>query len=320
MPSFSYYRRILRVYLGGGRNPLSFWHEQPAVNERAFRDDPLPYYMTFAEKAKYAGPFDAQGIPLLDYRGRIGPRHNPIAIAQYGLACLNAGDSTPALECAEWLLSELRPNARGIPVWAHDFDWEYFKTLRAPWYSGLAQGQGISLLLRAASVTGDARYAETARRAALSLLTPVAAGGVLDVDGEGDWWIEEYIVDPPTHILNGFMWALWGVRDLLRFGAAGEERDRIEDLWMRSLATLEKNLARFDCGYWSRYDLAPLPLANVASPFYHRLHIVQLDVMHRLTGRAVFKSWGDRWAQYLEMPMNRRRAWFAKALFKLRHY
>lgn len=320
MPSFSYYRRILRVYLGGGRNPLSFWHEQPAVNERAFGNDPLPYYMTFDEKAKYAGPFDAQGIPLLDYRGRIGPRHNPIAIAQYGLACLNADNNQPALKCADWLLSELKPNRQGIPVWTHDFDWEYFKTLRAPWYSGLAQGQGISLLLRAARVTGDTRYDEAAQRAAVSLLTPLAAGGVLDVDSEGDWWIEEYVVDPPTHILNGFMWALWGVWDLLRFEAAGAEHDRIEDLWARSLATLEKNLARFDCGYWSRYDLAPLPLANVASPFYHRLHIVQLDVMHRLTGRPVFKSWHDSWSQYLDSPANRRRAWFAKAMFKLRHY
>ena len=41
---------------------------------------------------------------------------------------------------------------------------------------------------------------------------------------------------------------------------------------------------------WSRYDLYPHPLTNVASPFYHRLHIEQLratrvsDLNHVLAG------------------------------------
>ena len=32
-------------------------------------------------------------------------------------------------------------------------------------------------------------------------------------DEHGNLWFEEYIVSPPTHILNGFMWAAWGVYD-----------------------------------------------------------------------------------------------------------
>ena len=320
MPSLDYYRRILPVYWGRGHSPLSFWHERPAVNERAFAADSIQYYMTFADKAKYAGPMDTDGIPLLDYRGSIGRQYNPIAIAQFGLASFNAGHHTAALKCADWLVAELKPNMRGIPVWMHEFDWEYFKTLRAPWYSGLAQGQGISLLLRAARASGSARYHAAAEKAAIALFTPIAQGGVLVVDEEGDWWIEEYVVDPPTHILNGFLWALWGVRDLLKMDCVAAKRVQIEDLWNRSLATLEKNLARFDCGYWSLYDLAPLPHANVASPFYHRLHIVQLDVMYRITDRVVFKTWRDRWAAHLRSPLKRARAWVAKAMFKLMHY
>ena len=37
------------------------------------------------------------------------------------------------------------------------------------------------------------------------------AGGVIFEDKKKDFWIEEYIVHPPTHILNGFIWALFGV-------------------------------------------------------------------------------------------------------------
>ena len=85
----AYLRRILEVYLFRSRGPLSFWHETPEANLKATYDRPGPYYMVFAGKARYPGPFDDGAIPLLDYRGDIGRQYNPIAIAQYGLACYN---------------------------------------------------------------------------------------------------------------------------------------------------------------------------------------------------------------------------------------
>ncbi len=98
-------------------------------------------------------------------------------------------------------------------MWNHDFDWEYRSPLRAPWYSGLAQGQGISLLVRAHKTTGEPVYIDAAERAFGSLLKSTEEGGVMFTDERGDLWIEEYIVSPPTHILNGFIWAAWGVND-----------------------------------------------------------------------------------------------------------
>ena len=38
-------------------------------------------------------------------------------------------------------------------------------------------------------------------------------GGVTYTDREGYKWFEEAIVEPPTHVLNGFIWATWGVYD-----------------------------------------------------------------------------------------------------------
>src|SRR6202011_3670662 len=80
-----YLARIARVYARPSKGPLSFWHERPEINEAAFGDG-REYFMRFQGKAAYAGPFDGAGVPLLDYRGDIGVQHNPIAIAQYGLA------------------------------------------------------------------------------------------------------------------------------------------------------------------------------------------------------------------------------------------
>ena len=40
-----------------------------------------------------------------------------------------------------------------IILWEYKFDFEYHEGLKAPWRSALAQGQGISVLLRAYSLT-----------------------------------------------------------------------------------------------------------------------------------------------------------------------
>ena len=93
-----------------------------------------------------------------------------------------------------------------------------------------------------------------------------------------------------------------------------------ENLWERGVATLERNLPRFDAGYWSMYDVAPVGMKNMASPFYHHLHIVQLDVMFRLTGKEVFREFRDRWAGYRDNRWSRRRAFVRKALFKMCYY
>ena len=86
--------------------------------------------------------------------------------------------------------------ARGLSVWNHHFDWEYRDTLKAPWYSALAQGQGISVLVRAYKESGEARYLEGARRAFASFQQPLDSGGVAFTDSAGDLWFEEYIVSP----------------------------------------------------------------------------------------------------------------------------
>ncbi len=86
---FNYYRRLLPAYLLRRNSQLTFWHGTPEVNLEAPLDRLGQYYMTFARKARYPGPFDDEGIPLLDYRGRIGRQYNPIAISQYGLGNYN---------------------------------------------------------------------------------------------------------------------------------------------------------------------------------------------------------------------------------------
>jgi hypothetical protein len=317
----AYLARVLRVYAHRRSGPLSFWYEQPEVNERAFGGD--EYFMTFAGKASYKGPFDSAGIPLLEYQGEIGRQHNPIAIAQYGLARFNRWSNARAPEdraawtgAADWLTRELRPNGDGLRVWMHDFDWPYRQLLRAPWYSGLAQGNGVSLLVRAAKATGDAAYADAAHAAFESLLRPVSGGGVLVTDACRDVWIEEYLVDPPSHILNGFIWALWGVYDYAHWSG----RPEASQLWTKCVGTLQRRLDEFDTGWWSLYEARDGSREMLASRYYHTLHITQLQVMHRLTGIDLFADTAARFQSYLDRRSNRAQAFAQKAIFKLRYY
>ncbi|HTS06153.1 MAG TPA: D-glucuronyl C5-epimerase family protein [Candidatus Eisenbacteria bacterium] len=323
MPPLRYYRRIFSAYVLGGDSHLTFWHESPTENHDASPNELGQYYMLFGEKADYQGTYDANGIPLLDYHGHIGLQYNPIAVAQYGLGNYNLWRRTndPSrkekfFRVAGWLCSNMEQNPQGLAVWNHHFNWEYRDTLRAPWYSALAQGQGISVLVRAYKESDNPKYLDAARRAFLSFQTSVVEGGVAFTDESGDLWFEEYIVSPPTHILNGFIWALWGVYD---FALATREQSAVE-LFNRGVKTLLHNLGRYDLGFWSTYEQSGTKLPMVASTFYHGLHIVQLRIMCRLTNEQEFARVADRWETYTRSRANRTRAVLSKAAFKLCYY
>jgi hypothetical protein len=319
----NYYRRIFPAYLSSGKSQLTFWHDTPEVNERCRWTELGEYYMPFTAKADYAGAYDAAGIPLLDYHGKLGLQYNPIAIAQYGLGNYNlfvrTGDPERRrkyLAVADWLVANLQQNPAGLWVWNHHFDWEYRTRLKAPWYSALAQGQGISLLVRAHRETSEVRYLHAAERAFGPFFKNIDEGGVVYKDEDGQTWFEEYIVSPPTHILNGFIWASWGVYDY--FLATGDKR--AQELFEQAVQTLARNLDQYDAGFWSLYEQSGTRLKMMASPFYHDLHIVQLEILYRLTGEMLFKRYAARWVGYRQSRPKRTAALGYKVVFKLCYY
>ncbi len=322
MPTADHYRRLLEAYLLGARSHLDFWRETPEENPQAAYDRVGPYYLTYASKADYAGPKDGAGIPLLDYRGKVGLQHNPIAIAQYGLAHFNRSRQAPAslqtfLGTARWLMSHLETNREGVPVWQHHFRWPYRRGLEPPWPSALAQGQALSVLVRAASETGDRSYLACAETALKALTLPVSEGGLSVRETGGGVWLEEYPVDPPSHILNGAVCAAWGLFDFW----LATSNPRARRLFDETIETMERALPRYDTGFWSLYELpgGGFP-PMVASFLYHRLHIVQLKILFRMTGKKPFLEYAQRWERFLRNPFCRARAWVRKAAFKLSRY
>lgn len=324
MPSrVQYLKRIFKAYIFSQNSNLTFWHEKPTANVHSRFDELGPYYMTFADKASYPGPFDDKGIPLLDYHGHIGKQYYSIAISQYALANYNlfkrsgnGGYRDRFLTNAQWLFHNLKPNRYRTYLWVHTFDFEYFKTLKAPWFSGLAQGQGLSVLARAYAETGDENILDAAKKVYETLKLPVKDGGVVYRDQNNSPWIEEYLVDPPTHILNGFIWALWGLYD---YWLLTKNRESLT-LFQTYVDTIIKNLSRYDSGFWSYYELTPQRVKCLASVFYHCLHIVQLKVMHEMTNHPEFLFYESKWSRYLDNPLYRNLALAYKVGFKVAYY
>lgn len=302
---------------------LSFWHGEPRINEKLDSKSLGQYYMLFHHKAEYDELLDSQGIPMLNYHGDIGIQYNPIAIAQWGLGNFNIWHETKSethyekfIKCADWLVKNLEENSHGFKVWMHHFNFEYRDTLKAPWYSGLAQGQGLSVLVRAYNETKLKKYQIAAQDAFQVFNVSTVNGGVNYKDEMGNHWIEEYIVHPPTHILNGFMWGLWGVFD---FALQFEDKNS-QKMFQKYNNTLIQNLESYDNGFWSLYEHSGTYLKMIASHFYHKLHIVQLNVMYQLTSESIYSTIAERWTTYLKNPIKRKRAHLQKAIFKVLYY
>ena len=108
---------------------------------------------------------------------------------------------------------------------------------------------------------------------------------------------EEYPTEPSTCVLNGALFALFGLWDAyLLDGETAPLFDMLEGI--------ADNLSRYDIGFWSRYQLGRD--AHTASVIYHYLHIKLLDAWARELQKAgalndvasVFARYSNRWENF----------------------
>jgi len=173
----------------------------------------------------------------------------------------------------------------------------------------MAQGQLASLLVRAAVLLQRPELADEAVRAVRSLKDP--ALGLIVATPDGDV-LQEYPATPPTHVLNGWIWALWGLYDV------GRSNPDAFAAFAQGCDTLAARIETYDMASgWSRYDIYPHPVVNVASPFYHQLHIEQLRALHALSPHSEFARMADRWEAAFQRRTTRAVAVLRKVGFRI---
>jgi hypothetical protein len=255
----------------------------PAFDDRSMRG----YYVDFRAKTTSPTADDLSALPAIQLiQLALGwwERHvagDDGALGRFIHLCGKVeGRAVAAGEELRWPMNVAVPKYRLSPGWA----------------SALAQGQAGSVFVRAHLATGDDRYAGLARRAVEPFLAPggselvtwTAAGPVL----------EEAPGSPPGHILNGWMSALWGLWDV----QLGLDDPRARAAFDASLTCLRAFLPAYDTGWWTLYSLYPHAIEDLAKPIYHRFHVTQLEVYHRLTGHDDIGAMRARWERYDRTP------------------
>jgi hypothetical protein len=261
---------------------------------------------------------DARGVPLVFYPHLQRWVYNPITVSQFGLAQLSRfadHQEEPAAAlaraAADWLVENLAEWKNNLRAWVYRFDLPFYGPT-APWISAMAQGQGISLLLRADRLFPQNDYAETCHRAVRAFYYEVAQGGVARPFPGGGLAFEEYTTAEPSLVLNGMLFALLGLHDYAEhFNDAGA-RARFAD----GLAGVKANLWRYDTGYWNHYDLHRS--RRLTSPDYIRIHVQLLRLFAKLAGDDFFAGFAQKWEGYLRNDFCRARYLCVKAIEKIR--
>jgi heparosan-N-sulfate-glucuronate 5-epimerase len=267
------------------------------------------YYIDLSVRARFPARVPPWVTPGIWY----------VATSQAGLASYErflAGDGDQwlagAIEVGRWLVDQQQHGGIHDGGWQHLDAYAHTFDLRPPWLSAMAQGEGASLLVRLNRETGEDRFAEAAQRALKPLAISSEQGGVQALLN-GRAFPEEYPTAPPSYVLNGAFFALWGCYDVW-LGLGDEDAGRT---FREGVETLATNLHLWDTGYWSRYDLYPHPVVNIASARYHQLHVNLLRSMSRIAPNREFPEALARFEEYACSKMKRSRAFLNKAVFRL---
>jgi len=278
------------------RRARDYWHVREPLGRHFVPGSLGGYYIDLSAKARpYEGPMH-EGIPMRKHIGTdfevIPTTVTQLALAHFEVYAQSGEDSAlrEALRWADWLVEQFQPCEPWRPGWRWNIPHKRLR-IRPPFISAMTQGQGISALVRAHQHSGEDRYLETAYAALEAFTEPVERGGVAAPLGPNACFFEEYPSLPRSHVLNGHIFAIWGLYDL----AIARQDNQARALFDQGVAALRAQLGRYDLGFWSRYCLYPQPLPNVATPAYHELHTAQLRALHRLTGEPQFLARAQRW-------------------------
>jgi hypothetical protein len=171
---------------------------------------------------------------------------------------------------------------------SHDFYLHEIDTdvMIAPWCSGMAQGDALSVFIRLYEATGKEEYLEIAHQTFRSFMRLKGENRPWTVRiDEGDYyWIEEYPFKEGTQVLNGYIYGLSGLYDY--YMLTGD--DDAKKLVQASLTTLHHYLPEYrDKGNASFYCL----YHKINSPKYHiKDHLPQLEYLYKISGDPYFEN------------------------------
>ncbi len=261
------------------------------------------------------GTLDEVGVPCNAPTQKYPSVYHPTTIAQYALAHWNSYLATGSekhreafMIQARWLVAHELRFSEDRGGWQIPFAVPEYYALE-PWLSAMTQGEGISVLVRAYRLTGDDTFLQVARRAVQTFELDIRDGGVSASIGDGGTFFEEVAAYPAAHILNGYLFAIFGLYDYVALASD----PKVTELIRRSLDTLHMLIDKYDNGYWSYYDLLN---KHLASQFYHSLHVLQLKALSQYSDCEYCANLAERWARYQQSRICQIRYFIASRILR----
>ncbi len=143
--------------------------------------------------------------------------------------------------------------------------------LKAPWTSGICQGLACSAFLRAYQLTQEPSYLNKAKSAIDFVLH--AENKLLITGPISSKWVEEYPSNPPSFVLNGYLFFLISIIELSTFDKSYTPHAE------QFLESFIKNLHAYQYKHFIAYGLAKKRLSNV---LYQKIHAAQIHHLAKL--------------------------------------
>ncbi|HWR38205.1 MAG TPA: D-glucuronyl C5-epimerase family protein [Patescibacteria group bacterium] len=284
-------------------------------------DQKLGAYYVTNEVKNYR--FDSEGYP--EYFANGENHRHPTQLVQIGLQRISmymkTGDSDDlavAKKYADYLAGSVKVRENQnlkYGLLSIDFFNRHYPFLGNSWISGLLQGQTLSLMLRMYQVTGNEQYKNVADLMYESYKLPHDQGGFAYRNGD-DLYFDECVSEPPTHILNGHIYAVMGLLDYWRVYRKAETEEMLAD----SVATVERKLAGYTVPgtAWSYYDDPAQSWSGAAGASYHNLHPILLRVLAGMTSNQNrFLQYADFWETAFDSPKDKIVYLFARDYFRV---
>lgn len=300
------------------------------VNEDCiFKGEPFLYALGYTKKGMveaYDMSFDKNGIIMMshyidhieEYDLKKLHYYSPVKIAHYALGAFNdylndGKEENLAIfdKHIEYLIrnKEYFKNNKEIVIWRTPSSNPKYN-LGSNYISAIVQGLVISALVRAYTLKKEEIFLSTALKAANILSIPVEENGLL---AKSKWGLayEEYPCIPYSHVVNGFIFCLIGLKDLHMVS----ENDKIGNLFNEGVETLTKMVEDWVLPNWSKYDLFDITKGttiNLATRHYHYLHIDQMEIMWLLTAEQIFRKTRVKLSNQLKNPIFQGMIYFNK--------
>lgn len=285
----------------------NYWNSLTRCNISKEKISLGQYYLDFSTKVNYPNKTNSGAIPLINTSRQHSLEH-PLIITQYGLGIFSQLEKNnfqdellrdKFLLVADWLVKNKKKYKDGC-CWPIGLLYPRFGLIR-PWNSAMVLGEAISILTRAYMLTENKIYEKTAVEALVPFDNSVEDGGIKNFFHSHPIYEEFPTLNRPSAILNGFIFSLFGLFDLILL-RNNESARRLFNDGTDSLISL---LPLYDSKYWSLYYLYNYPQKYYSSLTYHIIALEQLKALYYITNKIIFLNYSKKWEQNSEKKLNR---------------